>query len=275
MLKGHSGRVESVVFSHDSCRLASASDDKTVKVWDARTGLCLQTLQGHSGRVRSAVFSHDSRQLVSVSDDETVKVWDATTGQCLQTLEGHSCCVNSVVFSHDSCRLALALEDKTVKLWDAMTGQCLQTLEGHSGRVRSVVFSHDSCRLASASDDETVKLWDATTGQCLQTLDTGRMVSHIEFSEQGDCLYTNVGTFAILPPASEQVSSLSYIPIPRSSSNGQRRGYGLSADGAWILFDDEKRLWLPPEYRPTTAAVDKEGRIAIGCASGRVLQWAF
>ncbi|KAJ1322938.1 COMPASS component SWD3 [Microdochium nivale] len=196
--------------------------------------------------------------------------WNA----CLQTLEGHSREVNSVVFSHDSCRLASASDDKTVKVWDAMTGQCLQTLKGHGSWVYSVVFSYDSCRLASASWDDTVKVWDTTTGQCLQTFHMERIVSHIKFSEQGDYLHTSLGTVAILPTASQQVSSLSPTPFSYSSSNGQRRGYGVSADGTWILFEEEKRLWLPPEYRPTASAVGKR-RIAIGCASGRVLQWAF
>ena len=85
-LEGHSLSVNSVAFSHDSARLASASVDRTVKVWDAHSGQCLQTLEGHSDRVRSVAFSHDSARLASASVDSTVKVWDAHSGQCLQTL---------------------------------------------------------------------------------------------------------------------------------------------------------------------------------------------
>src|SRR5208282_5042194 len=59
----------------------------TVKIWDAATGECLQTLEGHRGSVRSVVFSHNSRQLASASDDLTVKIWDAATGECLQMVE--------------------------------------------------------------------------------------------------------------------------------------------------------------------------------------------
>jgi len=80
----------------------SASDDRTLKIWDAKTGKCLQTLEGHGNRVWSVAFSHDSQRLASASDDRTLKIWDAKTGECLLTLEGHGDRVTSVAFSHDS-----------------------------------------------------------------------------------------------------------------------------------------------------------------------------
>jgi WD40 repeat protein len=85
-LEGHSGWVRSVAFSPDSTRLASGSDDRTVKIWDASSGACLETLEGHSDRVTSVAFSPDSTRLASGSYDRTVKIWDASSGACLQTL---------------------------------------------------------------------------------------------------------------------------------------------------------------------------------------------
>jgi WD40 repeat protein len=89
-LEGHSSRVTSVAFSHDSTRLASASNDNTVKMWDASSCACVLTLEGHSSWVSSVAFSHDSTRLASASNDNTVKIWDASSGACLHTLEGHS-----------------------------------------------------------------------------------------------------------------------------------------------------------------------------------------
>ena len=86
-LVGHSDAVTSVAFSHNSAQVASASWDRTVKVWDASSGECLQTLIGHISEVTSVAFSHDSSQVASASDDKTVKVWDASSGECFQTLE--------------------------------------------------------------------------------------------------------------------------------------------------------------------------------------------
>src|SRR5258707_11033803 len=81
-LEGHRELVWSVAFSHDSTWLASASSDKTVKIWDASSGECLQTLKGHSDRVWSVAFSHDSTRLASASGDKTVKIWDASSDEC-------------------------------------------------------------------------------------------------------------------------------------------------------------------------------------------------
>ena len=127
-LEGHNSYVRSVAFSHDSTRLASASWDRTVKIWDASSGTCVHTLEGHSSSVSLVAFSHDSTQLASALEDSTVKIWDVSSGTCVHTLEGHSSYVNSVAFSHDSTRLASASEDRTVKIWDASSGTCIHTL---------------------------------------------------------------------------------------------------------------------------------------------------
>ncbi|MEH2311445.1 MAG: ribosome assembly protein 4, partial [Nostoc sp.] len=82
-LEGHRSWVSSVVFSPDGQRLASASYDNTIKLWDAATGKPLQTLSGHSSGVISVVFSPDGQRLASASYDNTIKLWDAATGKPL------------------------------------------------------------------------------------------------------------------------------------------------------------------------------------------------
>ena len=80
----------------DGRRAVSASDDKTLKVWDLESGRELRTLEGHSAWVNGVAVTPDGRRAVSASGDKTLKVWDLESGRELRTLEGHSAWVTGV-----------------------------------------------------------------------------------------------------------------------------------------------------------------------------------
>jgi WD40 repeat protein len=157
------------VYSQDGKKILSASDDQTIKEWDAGTGQCLKTMAGHMDDINSAVYSLDGKKILSASYDQTIKEWDAGTGQCLKTMAGHMGWVNNAVYSPDGKKILSSSYDQTIKEWDAGTGQCLKTMTGHTSYVHSALYSPDGKKILSASDDGTIKEWDAATGKCLKT----------------------------------------------------------------------------------------------------------
>ena len=143
-------------------------------------------------------------------------------------------------------------------------GACLQTLEGHGDSVDSVAFSHDSTRLASGSDDKTVKIWDAGTGACLQTLNIGKVLYHISFDITDSHLRTDIGTFAIDTSAAANMR-----PSGTEYQEPRYKGLALSSDGAWITYNSDNLVRLPPEYRPSCSAV-LGTLIGFGIGTGKV-----
>jgi WD40 repeat protein len=101
VLEGHTSYVNAVVFSADGQLLASASGDKTVRVWETATGACRSVLEGHTDEVNAVVFSADGQLLASASDDMTVRVWETATGACRSVLESRSSYVYHLAFSLD------------------------------------------------------------------------------------------------------------------------------------------------------------------------------
>ena len=190
-LTGHAGWVRGVTFSPDGALLATASTDKTARLWDPATGECVRTLTGHAAGLRGVAFSPDGRLLATASTGRTARLWDPATGECVGTLTGHAEAVYGVVFSPDGQLLATASDDSTAKLWDPATGDCLRTLTGHAAGLRGVAFSPDGRLLATASTDKTARLWDPATGEFLRTL-ISRMavVCGVAFSPDGRLLAT-------------------------------------------------------------------------------------
>jgi len=193
-LSGHQGRIWQLAYHPETQILASASDDKTIRLWNIATQDCLRILVGHSYWVRTLAFAPSGLILASAGDDETLRLWDVRSGFCLSTLgqprqgeqdsaaplvvsatedlaetptTGHHHWIRSVSFSPDGKALASGGDGKQVLLWDVEAAvkyprspqlpQRLGARQKH--RIRAIAFSASGDWIASGNDNGDVLLW--------------------------------------------------------------------------------------------------------------------
>jgi WD40 repeat protein/DNA-binding SARP family transcriptional activator len=168
LLSGHSGRINSLVFSPDDTLLASGGE-QNVYLWDVHHGTMLHHWTDHRLACMALTFSPDGRLLAGASEDHAIYLWDVCSGKLRSVLHGHSGSVLAIAFAPNGDTLASVGGDCTLCLWDVDRGTLQHRLTGHSSWTTAIAFHPDSSQIATGSAEGVVKLWDVQGGRCLAT----------------------------------------------------------------------------------------------------------
>ncbi|MFC2129509.1 caspase family protein [Bacteroidota bacterium] len=175
---GHTGMVTSASFSQDGDHVVTASDDGTIRIFDAVSGKELSSLTGHTSIVWGAIFSPDGDKILTAGVDQTSRLFNVHTGEELYKFQDHSDEVTMVQFSPDGQRLLTAGKDNTCRIYQTETGKLLHTLDAHSDYITTAMFSPPTASdpaggkyILTASEDGTAIIHDASTADLVKVLE--------------------------------------------------------------------------------------------------------
>ncbi|KAJ3539505.1 hypothetical protein NM688_g6350 [Phlebia brevispora] len=160
-LDGHNALIWTMKFSRQSDRIATGSDDHTVRLWDAKNGDGLIEIRVHTSEVSVVDFSPDGRYIASSSSNGTIAVCDVLDGEAkfIMGYEEDPVPINGLAYSNSGGYMVSGDAKGMVRLWDAESGEFIAEFRGHGGRVKTVEWTPDDAYVWSFSDDGTVRGW--------------------------------------------------------------------------------------------------------------------
>ncbi|WP_428264163.1 protein kinase domain-containing protein [Haliangium sp.] len=260
VLRGHERQVWSVRVSPDGRRVATASADRSARIWDGETGALLHTLTGFDLDVWRVSFSPDGTRLMTASWDGSVKLWEVESGALLWEAK-HGGRVFAAEFSHDGTMVAsVGATGEPITLRDASDGRVLRELSGYTGGVARLVFSPDDTLLVAASGAPTALVWRVAGGARIPLASAGA---------------APVVTVAISPDgatvASSHLDGVVRLVDLRTGARKELLGHDgivyaldFSPDGALVASageDGSARVWTVASGEPVYTFADHGGTV--------------
>lgn len=293
-LKGHSESINCLAFNPDGKRLASGSEDKTIKIWYLQTGQDINTLVDHTEKVNCITFSPDGELLASCGWDRYINIWNWKDRKIISQLTGHTNWINTLLFTPNGKFLISGGYDKTLKFWQLKTGQEINSvsLRGSQSWVNCLSFHPQKPIFASGHWDNVIKFWDLRTQQQIYTL-LGHInsVHSLAFSPNGKILASGSADKSIklwnvekcqsirhLTGHSDRVNCIAFSPdgkILASGSSDKTIKLWYLNTSSWKLVPEDPIITLKGHSRGVRAiAFSPDGKIlASGSEDKTIKLW--
>ncbi len=235
--QGHKSAINMVKYSPTGQHVYSASDDKTIKMWDVNTGIDVNTFNAHSAGINCIELSSDGQTLVSGDKQGNIIVWNALTGEPIQQIAAHEGPVNVAKLSKDGQTIVSGGEDELLKLWN-INGDTIKTIRGFTAPIKNLGISPDGQRIVTGGGKNNgveVKLVDPEKGKILaDALDnvkgSGAAIAYTKVIMTGFAVIGNVANGRV-GKGMTTIFTMSYSNIE------------FSKDGKKVLFS--QNLFIP------------------------------
>jgi WD40 repeat protein len=235
----HDRRVSYVTLSSEG-KPATASLDKTVKLWDIQSKSHERTLRGHNHQVKALAFSPDGKTLASGGFDGEIRIWDTATGTCKHTLGifennekvNYFSAVMALQFSTTGSLLIGGKGNGMVKIWDTITWECKHKFEASRG-LCSISTSQDERILFAGSFHGEDAVWDMITGSRKQIRDAERQTTHVAVSPDGNLLAAGRRDHVQIWNATDG----DFQPVAKIQNDAIRR-ISFSEDNSYLKLDN-------------------------------------
>lgn len=256
LFASHRDRVEAVAFTADDQYIASAGNDRTIRIWRAADGQLIRTMSGHTSAVKVIAFSPDGQYLASGGRDGKIIIWDWQTGLEIKTLPGHTDLVSGLAWSPDGTKLASSSWDRVVRIWDFAAGTELVAFR-HESWVRAVAWSSDGEFLLSAGDDVSLKVWHVERGELITEFEIGDKIMSLVVAPHGSlaAVWLASGALRVIDYETGEDTFLQRYP-------SEFTALSWSSDGAYLAAGIGRmiHIWAWPE-RDLVQVINAENEV--------------
>ncbi|KZF20200.1 WD40 domain-containing protein [Xylona heveae TC161] len=242
-LQQHTDEVWFLEFSHDGTKLATASKDRTVVVYDTRSWEPIHVLCEHTDPVAYVAWSPDDSKLITCSHDRKARLWDMSTGTCSLTINHHNEPVTTASWAPDGQVFVTGSLDSQLSLcvWD-LSGNRLHAWSGY--RVQDSAISLDGTKLVTISTEKKIYVYDLEKREELYNLALKAELTCVNISRDSRYLLVNMSDHEIQLIDIETAETVRRYLGQQQGRFVIRSGFGGASENFIISGSEDSRVYI-------------------------------